>query len=139
MLWDPPEDEAELEEALLQSQARWQAGTAYSWTIEALEDTAFLGRIGIRQEAEAGEWSIGYWIHPERQGAGFATEAAQAVVTFGFEHLGAALITAACATWNHASMRVLERIGMQAVRTNPKGFKKRGAWVEEIEFELRRA
>ena len=59
------------------------------------------------------------------------TEAAQAVVDFGFSVLGARAIEARHATWNHPSRRVLERIGMIQMEYIAHGFQKHGAWVPE--------
>ena len=137
MAWDPPTDIAELEEPLRRCWNTWAEGSAYNWAIESRRSGEFIGRIEIRRELNADEWSLGFWVHPSQQGQGYVTESAAAVLGFGFAQLRAKLITAAHATWNHASGKVLERIGMTRVQTNPKGFKKQGAWVEEFEYEAR--
>lgn len=137
MLWDPPVDIDELHEPLQRNRQNWDEGTAFTWTIESKESCEFIGRVSIRREDGTDEWSIGFWIHPLMQGNGYATEVAQAVVEFGFSRLDTSLITAAHATWNEASGKVLERVGMTRVRKNPRGFKKRGKWVEEFEYEIR--
>lgn len=80
---------------------------------------------------------MGFWVHPTMQGQGFATECALATLEFGFSRLHAKVMTAAHAAWNAASGRVLRRIGMKYVRTNPRGFKKNREWVEELEYERR--
>lgn len=147
MQWDPPATLEELHEPLERHQKEWAAGTAYTWTIEHSSSGDFLGRISIRTENrdhrdmrhhadELHRWSIGFWIHPEQQRNGYAAEAASAIVDFGFQRLGARRISAAHATWNDASRRVLERIGMRFVRVNPRGYKKRGEWVAEHEYEI---
>jgi [ribosomal protein S5]-alanine N-acetyltransferase len=79
---------------------------------------------------------LGFWIHPTHQGRGYATEAASVLVEFAFERLGAGMLVSAHATWNVASGKVLEAIGMHKVRKNPRGFQKRGRWVEEYVYEL---
>ena len=137
MLWDPPANISELEEPLLRSQEAWVKGESFAWSIDLRDTSEFAGRIAIRQGDDPAEWSIGFWIHPSVQKSGIATEAARAIVNFGFESLGAGLITAAHATWNKSSGRVLSKIGMTQVQLNPRGFKKRGEWVEEYEYELR--
>ena len=138
MLWDPPENVAEMEARLSVDRRAWESGIAFGFTIETRDSGEFLGRISIDRGSEPGEWSIGFWVHPDHQGRGYATEAAAALVEFGFGRLGARVITAAHASWNEASRKVLERIGMKVVRLNPRGFQKKGRWVEEREYELRR-
>ena len=55
---------------------------------------------------------IGYCFDKRVWGKGYATEAARAIVAFGFEHLGLRRIVATCDTENLASARVMEKIGM---------------------------
>lgn len=126
----------ELEEPLRRNKIAWQQGVSFTWSIDSRDEGKFLGRIDIRQEPVVGEWSIGFWIHPTAQGHGYATEAARAIVGFGFDQLSAVTISAAHATWNEASRKVLEAIGMVRLRSNPEGFMKRGEWVEEYEYEM---
>lgn len=59
------------------------------------------------------------------------TEAAVALVDFGFMQLGASAIQASHATWNGASRRVLEKAGLRFLRHVPEGFQKNGVWVAE--------
>ena len=135
--WEPPSSISEIKEPLRRAQESWASGIEYSWAIESKEDRDFIGWISIRRERGDREWSIGFWVHPDRQGQGFATESAASVLEFGFSRLGAKIITSAHATWNTASGRVLRRVGMKYVRTNPRGFKKNHEWVEEFEYEVR--
>lgn len=128
---------ADINEPFRAAQARWISGDEYSYAIESLSTSDFVGWISIRRETEAGEWSIGFWIHPQQQRCGFATECAEAVLNFGFSRLGAAQISAAHAAWNEPSGRVLRRIGMRYVRSNPTGFCKNDTWVEECEYAIR--
>lgn len=58
------------------------------------------------------------------------------MVELGFSRLGAIRITAAHATWNEASGKVLQKVGMLRTGVNPRGFKKRGEWVKEYEYEI---
>lgn len=135
--WEPPSSIAEIKEPLRRAQESWASGNDYNWTIESRKNRDFIGWISIRRESRDREWSIGFWVHPAKQGQGFATECAASVLEFGFSRLGANIITSAHATWNTASGRVLRRIGMKYVRTNPRGFKKNHEWVEEFEYEVR--
>lgn len=56
---------------------------------------------------------LGYWIGVPWWGKGYATEAARAVVRYGFDELGLHKIHAHYLTRNPASGKVLERIGMR--------------------------
>jgi len=138
MLWDPPEAEAELLAPLQRSLETWRNGEAFSFSIDRKENGSFVGRIGIRPTDRTGVWSIGFWLHPEHQGMGLMTEAAQAVLGFGFPTLGASAIEACHATWNTSSRRVLERIGMKEAGFIEQGYQKRGAWVPEYRMRIER-
>jgi len=56
---------------------------------------------------------LGYGLARAHWGRGYAAEAAQLLVRFGFERLGLTRIQAACAVENERSVRTLERIGMR--------------------------
>ncbi|MDW0113460.1 GNAT family protein [Sporosarcina saromensis] len=55
---------------------------------------------------------IGYIIHPAYWGSGYATETANALLTFGFRQLKFHRIFATCDPRNIGSSRVLEKVGM---------------------------
>ena len=67
-------------------------------------------RISTDKEYEA---SIGYVLAREHWGQGFATEAASALLQFGFQQLGLQRIVATCHPSNTASRRVMEKNGMR--------------------------
>lgn len=80
-----------------------------------LPDSGLLiGNCGIRRKPE-NDWEadIGYELDPEYWGKGYATEAAQAMVDFGFRELALHRISSWCIADNVASVRVLERLGMR--------------------------
>ena len=82
------------------------------------------GLVVSAPESRAG-W-IGYCFRRDVWGRGFATEAARALLAFGFEHLGLHRIFATCDTENLASARVLEKCGM--VR---EGRLREHKWIKE--------
>jgi ribosomal-protein-alanine N-acetyltransferase len=135
MKWNPPASEEELIEPYNNALEAWNSGKAYLFTIDCKHNRKPLGRIVIRQE-ETDCWTIGYWIHPERQGHGYMTESATAILDFGFKTLSAVKISASHAVWNIASRKVLEKIGMKFVTHAPQGFLKNGKWVAEDILEI---
>jgi RimJ/RimL family protein N-acetyltransferase len=56
---------------------------------------------------------IGWMMNPDAGGRGFATEAARAVLAFGFRELGIRRVTALLDELNVASARVAEKLGMR--------------------------
>lgn len=79
-----------------------------------LPDTGHLiGNCGIRvRNPAARSADIGYELDPEQWGHGYATEAARAMLAFGFGPLGLHRIEAHCLAENTGSAYVLEKIGM---------------------------
>lgn len=75
----------------------------------------FVGRVLLRRMVLAGrdENEIGYAFLPQYWNRGFGTEAAQAVMQIGLNNLGLADLVAFTQTTNHASQRVMEKIGMR--------------------------
>ena len=139
MLWDPPLSEDELHPPLQRSLEDWNTGRSFAFTIERKDNSAFVGRIGIRPTPCPTVWNIGYWVHPTQQRQGLMTEAAQAVIKFGFEQLHANAIEACYATWNIPSRRLLERLGMVEVEYLEQGFQKNGKWIPEFRMWLEKS
>ncbi|MCE2500026.1 MAG: GNAT family N-acetyltransferase [Dehalococcoidia bacterium] len=77
-------------------------------------DDRLIGNCGIRRKRD-NDWEadIGYELAPDCWGHGYATEAAAAIVDFGFGELGLKRISSWCIADNVASARVLERLGFQ--------------------------
>ncbi len=73
-----------------------------------------VGSCGLRRKpGETGEADIGYEIAPRLWGQGYATEAARAMVDFGFRTLGLHRLSSWCIAENTASARVLEKAGFK--------------------------
>lgn len=64
-------------------------------------------------DADAREGEIGYHLLASCWGQGYATETAQALLQFGFDHLNLHRIFADCFARNGASARVMEKAGMR--------------------------
>jgi [ribosomal protein S5]-alanine N-acetyltransferase len=79
-----------------------------------LKDTGRLcGGIGLHPNEQHRRAELGYWIGVPYWGNGYATEAAQAVVGYGFENMKLQRIFAMHFKENLASGNVLRRVGMK--------------------------
>lgn len=75
---------------------------------------ALVGDIGFKGPPDALRTAeIGYSVLPAFQGHGYASEAAQALVAWGFAQPGIRRIVANCRADNVASIRVLEKAGLR--------------------------
>jgi len=84
------------------------------------EDHRVIGETGaflrLTKEREA---DIGWWLHPECRGKGYATEAAQLIVAWCLEFIRVDLVTSTCLADNLASRKVMQRIGMEQDEAGP--------------------
>jgi RimJ/RimL family protein N-acetyltransferase len=83
------------------------------WAVEVRETGVVAGTVLLLTlpNAEDGEVEIGWHLHPDSWGNGYASEAARAVLAHGFAH-GLPEILAVTHLTNEPSMRVALKIGM---------------------------
>ncbi len=92
-----------------------------------------IGEFMLRLKSlESRQGEIGWSLHADAQGRGFATEAAREMLRIGFDELGLHRIVAGCDSRNAASLRVMERLGMrrEAEFVDYEYFK--GEWASEV-------
>ena len=86
------------------------------WAIHTKIDMEFIGWCGLKYRAELDEIDLGYRLQQQAWGKGYATEAAKYTLDHGFNELKLNLITGRAHIENFASIKVLEKIGMQFIR-----------------------
>lgn len=78
------------------------------------EDQMIMGDMGFRRSMDnPEELELGYSIVPAYQGRGYATEMAQAIISWGLAQADIKKIIASCDNDNQASIRVLEKAGLK--------------------------
>lgn len=98
----------------------WKEGTGFHFTI--FRDGDLAGAVGLEVRAPINRiGEIGYWIRSDLAGRGLVTEAAEAVVAFGFEVLGLYRIELRAGVGNGASQRVAQKLGFHLEGTLRKG------------------
>jgi RimJ/RimL family protein N-acetyltransferase len=111
--------------------------TKYQLAVTLQDGGALIGNCGIRQEAAgASEADIGYELAPEHWGHGYATEAAGAVLRFGFEVLEVHRVSAWCVADNAASVRVLEKLGLREEGRLREKSHYKGRWWDHLLFAI---
>jgi len=90
------------------------------WAVEAPGLADFIGFVGLNRPGFAAAFmpcvEIGWRLLPEYWGHGYATEAAQASLRFGFTDLDLPEIVSFTAIINERSQRVMRRLGMRHYR-----------------------
>lgn len=86
------------------------------WAVERSSDGAFLGFTGLTRPSFEAHFTpaveVGWRFVRTAWGHGYATEAAEAALRFGFERVGLEEIVSFTVPANEPSWRVMERIGM---------------------------
>jgi RimJ/RimL family protein N-acetyltransferase len=86
------------------------------WAVEVVDGPRFIGFVGLNEPRFDAHFTpaieVGWRLGRQHWGNGYATEAAQAAVGFGFGTLGLGEIVAMVAPANTRSRRVAERLGM---------------------------
>ncbi len=84
----------------------------YIFAVRLNLDDSFIGGIGLTLDVQNNRAELGYWIAEPFWNLGFATEAVEAILKFGFETLGLNKIIAVYLTTNSASGKVMVKNGM---------------------------
>lgn len=81
-------------------------------------------------------YEIGWVFNPKFYNKGYASEAAYAVLKYGFEELGLHRIIATCQPENPASYRVMEKIGMRREGCFKKCIPHGDEWWDEYYYAI---
>jgi RimJ/RimL family protein N-acetyltransferase len=96
-----------------------------------------VGEVGLKwlsREHRQGE--TGFVFNPDYQGRGLATEAAECMLALGFDRLGWHRIIGCCDPGNHASARLMERIGMRREAHLRHTEMVKGEWADELVYAI---
>lgn len=128
--------------AFLERQAALDIDAGPCWMMCALElagNGRMIGEVGLYlAPAKASAGNIGWSLHPDVQGRGYATEAARALLDFAFGERRLHRVTANGDPRNAASTRVMERLGMRREGSMRKSRYAKGEWHDEYLYAILR-
>jgi RimJ/RimL family protein N-acetyltransferase len=101
-------------------------------------DGELIGGIGIGVR-DSEEWELGYWLGEPYWNRGYASEAATALRDFAFSGLKLPAIVAGHFADNHASGRILAKLGFRYTSEKQRYCMARGADVRCLEMALPRS
>lgn len=91
----------------------------------------------VAEQAKGVQAELGWVLHPEHTGRGYATEAMRAVIDTCFGPLGLRRVHAGCFTVNEPSWRLMERLGMRREEDSRKtGLHRSGEWMDGLNYAL---
>ena len=124
--------------------ARWMAGSSMSQAGERLVlavtpqggrrvmgEVMLMWRSQEHQQAE-----LGYVLHPDFQGQGYAYEAAAAMLGLGFKEYNFHRIYARCDARNTASYKLMQRLGMRREAHFIHNEMVKGEWSDELQYAI---
>jgi ribosomal-protein-alanine N-acetyltransferase len=129
-----PYEDGMAEEWIKGRQESFEQGKSVDLAITHRQDGFLTGGsslMNINQQSERAE--IAYWLGKPYWRKGYGTEAAKAIVKYGFETLGLNRINGRHFGNNPASGRILKKIGMKHEGRQRQAFKK---WGKFEDFEL---
>jgi len=111
--------------------------TTFKFAITIPPHKTVRGILKLSQQWEVvREWEVGWAIHPDEWGKGYAGEAARQAMDWAFKHLNAHRIVAFCHADNSASVRVMEKLGMHQDGRLRETRWLNGRWWDEFVYSI---
>ncbi len=110
LTWSPHEAIDDTYEYLERCVNNWKDSRAFPWVVTRREDGALIGMVEARVDRH--KVNLGYVLARSHWGQGYIPEAVKAVVDWALGQDTIYRVWAVCDVENHASARVLEKVGM---------------------------
>tara|TARA_A100001037_G_scaffold130346_1_gene118066 strand:+ start:36566 stop:37093 length:528 start_codon:yes stop_codon:yes gene_type:complete len=113
---------------------QWELRGTGHWALEEKKSGQFVGRAGLHRP-ERHDWpgvEVGWLLHPDYWGRGYATEAGAVAVRYGFEDLQVDKLFSCILPENHRSQAVAKRLGFEFLEERVLAFFPKlphGIWV----------
>ncbi|MGZ8567349.1 MAG: GNAT family N-acetyltransferase [Actinomycetota bacterium] len=139
LMWEP-EDHEQVKASLERKIHSTRFGAEGDFLALAIELRATGDLIGdvvlgfVSQEHRVAE--IGYIVHPDHHGRGYATEACRPILRLAFEELGIHRVIGSLEARNVASARVLEKLGMRQEAHFVENELVKGEWQSEVVYAI---
>jgi RimJ/RimL family protein N-acetyltransferase len=117
-----PYDDGIAESWIRSHQPQFEIGQGVTLAVTLETDGLLIGAIGLLIQTAHRRAELGYWLGVPYWNHGYCTEAARAIIGYGFDVLGLHKITSRYILGNDASERVMIKAGMR----------KEGELVDEI-------
>jgi len=111
--------------------------THYRFAVTIRPGDTARGLVGLAMNFDmTRDWEIGWMIHPDEWGKGYASEAARRVLEFAFAELNAHRVIAFCDAENRTSERVMQKLGMRCEAHMLQTRLLRGEWHDELLYAI---
>jgi len=119
-------EEGAIEEWIISHSDRWNQRYELFLLVTSKVNRAIVGSVSLFLYMRHNKADLGYWIAPKEWGKGYATEACEVVVGYGFEAIKLHKIEANHLARNPASGKVLEKLGFQVEGLQRESYLKDG-------------
>lgn len=106
-----PREPRDVETIHARAISEWQRLGFGMFALMRKDTGAFVGGVGIVHAADWPRHELTWWLMPEAQGTGFATEASQAVLEWAYGTLGWPVVETHMRDENLPARRLAERLG----------------------------
>lgn len=125
--------------AALERFDRWVADDAGQVrVIELREDGALIGTVGFEFLDQKRRGELGYVIGRRWWGRGYATEASQAMIDYGFREIGFEQVTAHAMLHNPSSSRVLQKLNFKSEGVIREACRKKDGAIDADGYSMSR-
>ena len=134
MIWDGPSNVGELHDWWADNRTHGPSNFLLDLDVGIIErdSNRYLGGASIRPvDGNPAIIDLGDALAPDFHGRGYATEAVGALVDEAFAHRGAEHIFGNAFVGNHASRRVMEKLGSIQEGTQRRTICTRGVWIAQ--------
>lgn len=137
LYWEPRTRE-KVEQVIRDSPSQIDGeGSGLTLAIQPRGSDTMVGDVVLMYISEAHrQGEIGFVLHPDHQGHGYATEAAREMLRLGFEQLGLHRIIGRLEARNSSSAAVLERLGMRLEAHLHENEWVKGEWQSELVYAM---
>jgi [ribosomal protein S5]-alanine N-acetyltransferase len=131
-----PEAVQEFIDMFLENQKQ-EPRTKFQLAVVLKSSNRLIGNCGVRMDTiNAHQTDIGYELDPKYWNHGYATEAAHAIVGFGFSRFGVHRIWSWCIADNVGSAHVLEKLGMRLEGHLRENEFYKGRWWDTLMYAI---
>lgn len=108
-----------------------------TWILQDIESDEKVGLFGLKLSNDKyNRGEVWYKNHPNQWNKGYATEALNRIIDFGFDECKLHRIQAGCAVENLASIRVLEKVGMIKEGRGRQILPLKSGWSDNFEYSI---
>ncbi|MBY0123795.1 GNAT family N-acetyltransferase [Bacillus sp. S/N-304-OC-R1] len=109
---------------------------AEKFPVVLIDEDILIGHIVFYKYFGEHTYEIGWVFNPKYQNRGYASEAAKAILKYGFKEMNLHRIIATCQPENIPSYRVMEKIGMRREGFFKKCIPKGNEWWDEYYYAI---